>query len=159
VKTWGEIQPLIDGIPAGGKVNIGLLAAVYPGATITIPAGKTVTIAAHKRGCTIIRTSNSNLFEVNGATITNAISSSSGSGVYAKDAASFKKEPASGSSTSGTIYGDTDTSHSSGDIENTASDGGHAVYFDNTIPTDIKKRNTTAGPSITLDSSNSTNWE
>jgi uncharacterized repeat protein (TIGR02543 family) len=48
----------------------------------------------------------------------------------------------------GTIYGDTDTTHTAGSTENTARNGaGHAVYVDSG-----KKRNTTAGVGVTLDS-------
>jgi hypothetical protein len=65
-----------------------------------------------------------------------------GGGMYVGGYGIFKK-------TSGIIYGDTDTTHTSGSTENTASSNGHAVY----VSTDpIKKRNSTAGTEVNLDS-------
>jgi hypothetical protein len=52
------------------------------------------------------------------------------------------------------IYGDTDTTHTPGSTENTAKSGkGHAVAAGS------KKRNTTAGTGVNLDSTTSANWE
>jgi hypothetical protein len=57
----------------------------------------------------------------------------------------------------GTIYGDTDTTHTAGSTENTAMSGnGHAVYVSSSP---AKKRNNTAGPDVGLDSGTATNWE
>ncbi|MDR3283771.1 MAG: fibronectin type III domain-containing protein [Treponema sp.] len=56
--------------------------------------------------------------------------------------------------TGGIIYGDTDTTHTAGSTENTASSGhGHAVYVAG------RKRNSTAGEEVNLDSSTAENWE
>jgi hypothetical protein len=74
---------------------------------------------------------------------------SNGGGVY-NDSSSgiFTK-------TSGTIYGDTNTTHTAGSTENTATSGnGHAVYVSSN-----KKRNSTAGTSVNLDSATTANWE
>jgi hypothetical protein len=72
VTTWAEIQAIIDKTPEGGKVNIGLVNDISAGAlSITIPAGKTVTIEAHKGDYTITRTSSSvPLFKVDGGAFT-----------------------------------------------------------------------------------------
>jgi hypothetical protein len=65
----------------------------------------------------------------------------SGGGVYSSSSATFQK-------TGGIIYGDTDTTHSAGSTENTATSGnGHAVYM-----LDGRKRNSNAGPEVMLDS-------
>jgi hypothetical protein len=60
--------------------------------------------------------------------------------------------------TSGVIYGDTDTTHTAGSKENTATSGnGHAVFSE--VDDVIKKRNSTAGTDVNLDSGTETNWE
>jgi hypothetical protein len=88
-----------------------------------------------------------------GAKITgnsNTATNSGGGGVYNSfDFTIFTK-------TGGTIYGDTDTTHTAGSTENTATSGnGHAVYnYDGG-----KKRNSTAGPGVNLDSGIAANWE
>jgi hypothetical protein len=79
--------------------------------------------------------------EISGNTASGTGADGNGGGVYKTGTGNFIKG-------GGTIYGDTNTSHSPGDIENTASSSGHAVYID----LGTLKRNTTAGPSITLDS-------
>jgi hypothetical protein len=68
-----------------------------------------------------------------------------GGGVYAGGSASFTKTGG------GTIYGDTDRTVGNGNVtDNTALTGnGHAVYVDSSP---VKKRNSTAGPGVNLDS-------
>jgi hypothetical protein len=76
-------------------------------------------------------------FTMNGGTISGN-TAVSGGGVY--PVGTFTK-------TGGTIYGDNDTTHTSDSDENTATSGnGHAVYAG------ARKRNTTAGPGVALDS-------
>ncbi|MDR1324534.1 MAG: InlB B-repeat-containing protein [Treponema sp.] len=74
----------------------------------------------------------------NTASSTNASASSYGGGVYV-DSGTFTKE------SGGIIYG----SNAESGLKNTASNGGHAVYVDSSPG---KKRNTTAGEGVTLDS-------
>ncbi|MDR2444788.1 MAG: InlB B-repeat-containing protein [Spirochaetaceae bacterium] len=82
----------------------------------------------------------SSQFTMEGGTISGN-TASTGGGVYV-NGGTFTK---SGQST---IYGDTDTTHTAGNTENTALSGdGHAVYvYFN------RKRNSTAGPDVNLDS-------
>ncbi|MDR1238674.1 MAG: hypothetical protein LBK27_01040 [Treponema sp.] len=96
-------------------------------------------------------------FTMRGGTIRDNTASSSfsptthgkGGGVYVDSGGTFTKS-------SGTIYGDDDTTHTSGSDENTATTGdGHAVYV---YSSPSKKRNTDAGPELTLDSTTSENW-
>jgi hypothetical protein len=77
--------------------------------------------------------------EISGNTAPNG-----GGGVYVGGTGTFTK-------TGGIIYGDTDTTHTAGNDENTAASGnGHAVYvYDASIP---KIRNATAGAGVNLDS-------
>jgi hypothetical protein len=87
-------------------------------------------------------------FTMSGGTISgntaNNLLISYGGGVYVTGG-TFTK-------TGGTIYGDTNTAHTEGDDENTAGSGnGHAVY----VQSGPKKRNSTAGPSVNLDSAQS----
>jgi hypothetical protein len=65
-----------------------------------------------------------------------------GGGVYVASG-TFTKQ------SGGIIYGDTNTTHTAGSTENTATNGnGHAVY----VYSGSKKRNSTTGESVTLDS-------
>jgi hypothetical protein len=93
------------------------------------------------------------------AVISGNVASYNGGGVYVASNGTFTK------SGGGTIYGDTDTTHTAGSTENTAtsdtttSGNGHAVYVATEPP---KKRNTTAGPDVKLDSTKTGNaggWE
>jgi hypothetical protein len=63
--------------------------------------------------------------------------------------------------TGGVIYGDTNTTHTAGSMENTAASGnGHAVNVIVNSSTDTCKiRNSTAGTGVNLDSSTDANWE
>ncbi|MDR3283896.1 MAG: hypothetical protein LBS97_01815 [Treponema sp.] len=71
-----------------------------------------------------------------------------GGGVYVHSG-SFTK-------TGGTIYGDTNNTHTADSTENTAFyNDGHAVY----VSSSGKKRNSTAGMGVNLDSSTTANWE
>jgi hypothetical protein len=80
----------------------------------------------------------------------------SGGGVYVA-AGTFTKADADDSD-SGTIYGDTNTTHTAGGTENTASGGsGHAAWVNNTNPT--KKRDATADGEVGLNSGDTTNWD
>ncbi|GHV17125.1 hypothetical protein FACS189493_4190 [Spirochaetia bacterium] len=73
-----------------------------------------------------------------GCTISgNTASEMSGGGVSVNDNATFTKK-------GGTIYGDTDTTHTPGSTENTALNG-HAVQLNGG-----KRRNADAGPDIKL---------
>ncbi|GHS90075.1 hypothetical protein FACS189487_11390 [Campylobacterota bacterium] len=84
-------------------------------------------------------------FTMSGGTISGN-SGSAGGGVYVTDSGTFTK-------TGGTIYGS-----NGGTDANTATSGdtyGHAVY----INSSGKKRNTTAGGLVGLDSGTSINWE
>jgi hypothetical protein len=84
--------------------------------------------------------------EISGNTVSSSSyyeSYASGGGVYVYRDGTFTKM-------GGIIYGDTDTTHTAGSTENTATGGrgeGHAVYVSST-----KKRNSTAGPEVVLDS-------
>jgi hypothetical protein len=72
-----------------------------------------------------------------GGTIDGNIAVNGGGGVNVSGDSTFTKK-------GGTIYGDTDTTHTPGSTENTAANGnGHAVSAS-------KKRNATAGPEIKL---------
>jgi predicted outer membrane repeat protein len=61
--------------------------------------------------------------------------------------------------TSDVIYGKyrqgSTTEFEDSNLANTAANDGHAVWINNPS----RKRNSTAGPGVTLDSGNSTNWE
>jgi hypothetical protein len=72
--------------------------------------------------------------------------------VYVYETGTFTK-------TGGTIYGDTDTTHTAGSDENTATGGdGHAVYY-NVSPI-AKKRHTTLGPGDNISPTNlAANWD
>jgi hypothetical protein len=84
---------------------------------------------------------NSGSFAMDGGTINGNWAGNNGGGVYVAGG-TFTK------TVNGIIYGDTDTTHAEGDIENTAASGiGHAVYVSAT-----KKRNSTAGMGVELDS-------
>jgi hypothetical protein len=83
----------------------------------------------------------------------NTASGGDGGGVF-NSGGSFTK-------TGGTIYGDTDTTHTPDSTENTATSGnGHAVFSYVTDLEEItKKRNSTAGPEVNLDNLTDTNWD
>jgi hypothetical protein len=88
----------------------------------------------------------SGVFTMTGGEISGNTASYYGGGVYVYDDGTFTK-------TDGIIYGDTDTTHTAGSTENTASNGnGHAVYVSSST---TKKRNSTAGPEVALDSTKS----
>jgi hypothetical protein len=100
-------------------------------------------------------------FTMSGGTISGNTADRWGGGVYV-DSGTFTKEDAEDDGDSGTIYGDMADASTPEDsaLKNTAGAGydGHAVYvYDASTP---KKRNTTAGPSIGLDSGGTPgNWE
>jgi hypothetical protein len=101
-----------------------------------------------------VHVTGSGTFTMSGGEISgNTASSSSsifygGGGVYIGSSGIFAKT-ASG----GVIYGDTNTTHTAGSTENTARNGnGHAVYV---ASSPSKKRNTTAGSDVVLDSTTS----
>jgi predicted outer membrane repeat protein len=75
-----------------------------------------------------------------------------GGGVYVDSGGTFQKKDTANPGDSGTIYGN--TGDSNGNIAN-GGNNGHAVY----VPVGGLKRNSTADPSVNLDSSNTTNWE
>jgi hypothetical protein len=90
---------------------------------------------------------NNSTFTMNGGVISGN-KAGNGGGVFVDPGEQFTKN-------GGVIYGDTDTSHSDGDIENTATSGkGHAVYMGGSQP---KERNSTAGKDDNLDSPG--DWE
>jgi hypothetical protein len=95
-------------------------------------------------------------FTMNGGTISgNTASNGGGVGVSnaATGTATFTKAD---NGNSGTIYGDTDTTHTPGSEENTAFGGnGHAVY----VESGLKRRDWTAGPGVHLDSTTTDNWD
>jgi hypothetical protein len=75
-----------------------------------------------------------------------------GGGVHIWSSSTFTK-------TGGVIYGDTNTTHTAGSMENTAASGnGHAVRV-STGGYTYKKRNSTAGETVNLDSATTANWE
>jgi hypothetical protein len=98
----------------------------------------------------------SGTFTMNGGEISGNSASYEGGGVYVFSGTStmnggtFKKRPASGSSTSGVIYG-----YTTGDAKsNWAGERGHAV-FEYVTHISYRYRNTTAGESVSLDSTKS----
>jgi predicted outer membrane repeat protein len=81
------------------------------------------------------------------ASVSGNTASSDGGGVYVSNFAFVGSLGTAFIKKGGTIYGDTDTTHTAGSDENTASSGnGHAVYLHN----DSKKRNSTAGTTVNL---------
>jgi hypothetical protein len=89
----------------------------------------------------------SGAFTMSGGAIQGNTASSSGGGVYVDYFATFTK-------TAGTIYGDTDTTHT-GTTENTASSGnGHAVF----LSLNGKKRNSDAGTTVNLYAKHSSSY-
>jgi uncharacterized repeat protein (TIGR02543 family) len=92
-------------------------------------------------------------FNMAGGAISGNTAAEYGGGVYVTGTeygSTFNK-------TAGIIYGDTNTTHTEGSTENTAESDGHAVYV-NSSP--AKKRNTTAGTGVTLNSGGySDGWE
>jgi hypothetical protein len=78
---------------------------------------------------------------------TTGSSGGGGGGVYVSSGTFTKK--------GGTIYGDTNTTHTAGSTENTTARGnGHAVYLDNSG----KKRNSTAGIGVDLYAKYASSW-
>jgi hypothetical protein len=94
---------------------------------------------------------NDGTFTMEGGEISGNTASNGGGGVY--NSGTFTK-------TSGIIYGDTDRTHTPSSTENTvinASGYGHAVY---SIVSDVtKRRESTAGTDVSLDSRTPANWE
>jgi hypothetical protein len=91
------------------------------------------------------------VFTMNGGTIGSNIANNSGGGVYVGDSGSFKKEPETAGGASGVIYGSGEGGNSNLVKDGSGSpvdDKGHAVYVNN----GPKKRDNTAGPGVTLDS-------
>jgi hypothetical protein len=144
-----------------GKTNVGLtikgngngrsvqlsgtgnLFMINSGVTLTV---ENITLRGRRNTSTTSNTAS--LVSVNGGSLEmrqdslitgNYKNSNGGGGVYFLGGSFTKK--------GGTIYGDTDTAHTAGSTENTASSGnGHAVYLYNSS----KKRNSTAGPTVNL---------
>jgi hypothetical protein len=91
-------------------------------------------------------------FTMNGGEISGNTSSSIGGGIYVSSSGIFKKQPATESSTSGTIYGYTGdvkgnkVTNSAGAVQ---SGRGHAIYMDGNP---AKKREATAGETQHMDS-------
>jgi parallel beta-helix repeat protein/predicted outer membrane repeat protein len=93
-------------------------------------------------------------FTMSGGEISGNTASGSGGyggGVCVSSSGTFKKQPAIGSSTSGIIYGYTEGDAKSNKVVNSSgviqTGMGHAVYVSST-----QKRETTAGPTVSLDS-------
>jgi hypothetical protein len=87
-------------------------------------------------------------FIMEGGEISGNIADYEGGGVFNYGKSIFSK-------TGGIIYGDTNTTHTAGSTENTATNGkGHAVYVSTS-----RYRNSTAGTDVNLDSSTAANWE
>jgi hypothetical protein len=78
-------------------------------------------------------------FTMNGGEISGNTASSPGGGGGVYVISTFNKTGPS------VIYGDTDTAHTAGSDENTATTSGHAVYH-----IDGRKRNSTAGPGVNI---------
>jgi hypothetical protein len=94
---------------------------------------------------------NAGTFTMSGGTISGNIASPSSS-YYSGGGGVYNQEGTFTKSGQSTIYGDTDTTHTAGSTENTAQSGnGHAVYV-YVSSSSFKKRNTTAGPGVDLDS-------
>jgi hypothetical protein len=113
-------------------------------------SGNTSTGIGSLNGGGGVRVSTSGTFTMEGGTISgNETTGEGGGGVYVRSGTFKKKNIDTGES--GTIYGDIDNIHNTGDSENTAtttSGYGHAVYVNSGSLT----RDTTAGPTVTLDS-------
>jgi hypothetical protein len=115
--------------------------------TLTMKGGKIVGNTASNGGGGGVNSKGT--FTMEGGEISGNKASSSGGGVSNSGTFTFTK-------TGGTIYGDTDTTHTAGSTENTATNGnGHAVYS----ATNNRKRDTTAGPTVNLNSATAANWE
>jgi hypothetical protein len=129
----------------GGGVDIGRFGS---SGTFIMEGGKISgnTASSSGNGGGVYVTSNST-FTMKGGEISGN-TAYAGGGVCNGDNGTFTK-------TGGTIYGDTDTTHMAGSTENTAASGaGHAVFSSGS-----KKRNSTAGAGVNLDSAMAENWE
>jgi hypothetical protein len=94
-----------------------------------------------------------------GAKITGNTARFVGDGFIVGDGGVFNYNSGAFTKTSGIIYGDTDRTHTAGSTENTADSGnGHAVCSMVSYEVD-KKRNSTAGTDVNLDSGTAANWE
>jgi hypothetical protein len=118
------------------RVNSGGILIMNSGSKIR---GNTNTAASSKSGGVVVNSNGT--FTMNGGEISGN-TASNGGGVYVDSSGTFTKQPG------GTIYG----SDAGDTLKNTSSGGdgyGHAVY----VLSGNKKRNTTAGVGVTLDSS------
>jgi parallel beta-helix repeat protein len=130
----------------GGGVNLWQSTFIMSGNSVI--SGNTATSG----GGGGVSMSNSSTFTMKGGTISGNKGAYVGGGVYTRWDSDFRK-------TGGTIYG-----YDAGDAvnSNAAVDGGyptgigHAVYVDNSP---LKKRDSTAGPGVNLNSGASDNWE
>jgi parallel beta-helix repeat protein len=112
---------------------------VYSAGTFTMKDSASVSgNTASSNGGGVYVTSNG-MFTIQDNASVSDNTASSGGGIYVAEGTFIKK--------GGTIYGDTDTTHTADSDENTATSGnGHAVY----LQSSSKKRNSTAGPTVNL---------
>ncbi|MDR3336204.1 MAG: hypothetical protein LBT16_03270 [Treponema sp.] len=103
--------------------------------------------------------SGASTFTMTGGEISGNTAGSVGGGVYSSGYFMQSNYGSTFTKTGGTIYGDTNTAHTAGSKENTATGGnGHAVYG-LSVSDVVRKRNSTAGPGVNLDSDTAANWE
>jgi parallel beta-helix repeat protein len=138
---------------AGGAVYVNGGAFMLQGGTLsgnTANYGGAVYLAANSNACQ---------FTMSDGVIRDS-TAQRGGGVYVATSDGANKRFIK---TGGTIYGDTNNTHTPGADENTALAGdsgyGHAAYYTKTPAPVIKYRDTDAGPAVRLDTNDSTGWE
>lgn len=150
-----NVSVTINGGTAERTVSLSTTGSLFTvGSGVTLTLGNNVTLQGRSGNTASLITVNSGgkLVMNSGSKVGGNTSSDSGGGVFVGSESLFIKQ------SSGVIYG----SNASGSLKNTATSGdsyGHAVYVD-TSPD--KKRNTTAGSGVTLNSGvsgSSGGWE
>jgi hypothetical protein len=136
----------------GGKIfgnTAGEGGGVLNYATFTLNGGEISDNTATNSGGGL---GNFGAFTMSGGQISgNTAAINGGGGVY-----DFQADGSTFTKTGGTIYGDTDTTHTPGSTENTAIDGrGHAVHSYNG---NHQLRDDTAGTDVNLNNATDTNW-
>ncbi|MDR2194057.1 MAG: InlB B-repeat-containing protein [Treponema sp.] len=122
--------------------NTAPLVTVNSGGTLAMNAGSKISGNTTSSAGGGVHVAGGGTFTMSGGEISGNSASSSGGGVYVASGGAFTKQ------TGGTIYGSDDANTS---LRNTASSDsyGHAVYV---AASPAKKRNTTVGSGVTLDS-------
>jgi hypothetical protein len=144
---------VIRGNTASGRVSSrGGGVFVYNGSSFTMSGTAVIEENEAKSAGGGVCVSNDGSFIMSGGAI-QGNTATDGGGVLVRSSTPYS----SFTKTGGTIYDDTDTTHTSGNAENTATSGnGHAVCLSG--GTDPKKRNSTAGPTINLYAMYSSRW-